>query len=85
MTNTEIKELFKGNRKSSSKSISAMALTNIYKFASVNLCMDNKTLDYYYEVDIDELANSEMPNAEFNVMKEQGWKISGNKLIIYLT
>jgi hypothetical protein len=84
MTNTELKELFKGNKKSDSKRISAAALANIGKFATVNLRMDDKTLDYYYEVNIDELLESEMPKAEYEVMKEQGWKIKANNLIIYL-
>jgi hypothetical protein len=84
MTNTELKELFKGNKKSDSKKISAAALANISKFATVNLRMDDKTLDYYYEVNIDELIESEMPKAEYEVMKEQGWKIKANNLIIYL-
>lgn len=84
MTSAELKELFKGNKKSDSKRISAAAVANINKFATVNLRMDDKTLDYYYEVDIDELVDSEMPKDEYGVMKEQGWKIKANKLIIYL-
>jgi hypothetical protein len=85
MTNAELKELFKGNKKSDSKKITAAALTNIAKFVMPNLCMDDKTLDYYYEVGIDELLESDMPLAEYEVMKEQGWKIKGNNLVIYLT
>ena len=46
--------------------------------------MDGDTLDYYYEVDIDELVESEMPQAEFTVMKDQGWGIKNNKLLIYI-
>lgn len=84
MTSIELKELFKGNKKSDSKKISASAVANIHKFATVNLRMDDKTLDYYYEVDIDELADSSMPKGEYEVMKEQGWKIKANKLILYI-
>ena len=84
MTKADIKELFKDNKKSNSKKISAAALSNIIKFATVNLRMDSKTLDYYYEVSIDELADSSMPKAEYEVMKEQGWKIKSDNLVIYL-
>lgn len=84
MTIAEVKELFKDNKKSDSKKISAAALANITKFATVNLRMDNKTLDYYYEVSIDELVVSPMPKAEYEVMNEQGWKIKNNNLILYI-
>lgn len=84
MTIAEVKELFKDNKKSDSKKISAAALANITKFATVNLRMDSKTLDYYYEVDIDELVSSSMPKSEYEVMNEQGWKIKNNNLILYI-
>ena len=84
MTRDILKELFKDNKLSNSKKISAAALANIMKFAMVNLRMDDKTLDYYYEVDIDELLESEMPDEEYNVMKEQGWTLNENNLNILL-
>lgn len=84
MTKEELKELFKDNKLSDSKKISAAALANIMKFAMVNLRMDDKTLDYYYEVDIDELLESEMPNDEYGIMKEQGWTLNENNLNILL-
>lgn len=84
MTKEELKELFKDNKLSNSKKISAAALANIMKFAMVNLQLDDKTLDYYYEVDIDELLESEMPDEEYDVMKEQGWALNKNNLNILL-
>ena len=84
MTKEELKELFKDNKLSDSKKISAAALANIMKFAMVNLRMDDKTLDYYYEVDIDELLEPEMPNEEYGIMKEQGWTLNENNLNILL-
>lgn len=84
MTKEELKELFKDNKLSDSKKISAAALANIMKFAMVNLRMDDKTLDYYYEVDVDELLESEMPNEEYGIMKEQGWTLNENNLNILL-
>ena len=84
MTKEELIELLRGNKLSDSKKISAAALANIIKFAAVNLRMDDKTLDYYYDVSIDELLGSEMPDEEYNVMKEQGWTINENYLKILI-
>jgi len=84
MTKEGLIELLKKNKLSDSKKISAAALANIIKFAAVNLRMDDKTLDYYYDVSIDELLGSEMPDEEYNVMKEQGWTINENYLKILI-
>lgn len=84
MTKEKLLELFKDNKLSDSKRISAAALANIIKFAAVNLRMDDKTLDYYYDISIDELLGSEMPDEEYNVMKEQGWTINENYLKILI-
>ena len=84
MTKNELIELLKDNKEDIKNHISAAALANITKFASVSLQMDGDTLDYYYEVDIDELVKSEIPEEEFNVMKEQGWSVKEGKIIIYI-
>lgn len=84
MTKNELIELLKDNNLNEKHHISAAALANIVKFVNVSLQMDGDTLDYYYEVDIDELVESEMPQAEFTVMKDQGWGIKNNKLLIYI-
>ncbi len=84
MTKEELLELFKDNKLSDSKRISAAALANIIKFAAVNLRMDDDTLDYYYDVSIDDLLGSEMPDEEYEVMKEQGWTINENYLKILI-
>jgi hypothetical protein len=84
MTKNELIELLKDNNLNEKHHISAAALANIVKFANVSLQMDGDTLDYYYEVDIDELVESEMPEAEFTVMKGQGWGIKNNKLVIFI-
>ena len=84
MTKNELIELLKDNKSNERHHISAAALANIIKFAAVNLRMDDKTLDYYYDVSIDELLGSEMPDEEYNVMKEQGWTINENYLKILI-
>ena len=84
MTKEELIELLKENKLSDSKRISAAALANIIKFAAVNLRMDDETLDYYYDVSIDDLLGSEMPDEEYEVMKEQGWTINKDFLKILI-
>lgn len=84
MTKNELIELLKDNKSNERHHISAAALASIIKFANVSLEMDSDTLDYYYEVDIDELIGSEMPEEEYKVMKDQGWSIKKNKLLIYI-
>ena len=84
MTRNELIELLKDNKEDIKNHISAAALANITKFASVFLRMDCDTLDYYYEIDIDELVGSEMPDEEFEVMKKQGWSVKEGKIIIYI-
>ena len=84
MTKNELIELLKDNNLNEKHYISAAALANIIKFANVSLQMDSDTLDYYYEVNIDELVGSEMPEEEYKVMKEQGWAIKGNYLNILI-
>lgn len=84
MTKNELIELLKDNKSNERHPISAAALANIIKFANVSLQMDSDTLDYYYEVNIDELVGSEMPEEEYKVMKDQGWTIKGNYLNILI-
>ena len=84
MTKNELIELLKDNKSDERHHISAAALANIVKFANVSLQMDSDTLDYYYEVNIDELVGSEMPEEEYKVMKDQGWTIKGNYLNILI-
>ena len=84
MTKNELKELLKDNSSEEKHKIDASALVNIGKFSFVSLQMDNKTLDYYYEIDMDDLLSSEMPQEEYEVLKDQGWSIKGNKIINFL-
>ena len=84
MTKNDLKDLLKDNSSEERHKIDAAATVNIGRFAFVSLQMDNKTLDYYYEIDIDELLNSEMPKEEYEVLRDQGWSIKGNKLILFL-
>lgn len=75
-----------GDNKVSYSSIGLTSLANISRFVNVRLQMDNKSLDYYYEMDVDELLKSHMPSDELEVLKEQGWSFSDDNkmLILYL-
>jgi hypothetical protein len=68
------------------KEVSAATVANINRFAEVSLRMDNDTLDYYYEVYVDVLLDSKIPDEELKAMREQGWFMSRDKntLKIYL-
>lgn len=62
------------------------ATYNIMEYVDINLQMDRLTMNYYYEVDIDELSNSKMPKEEYEQMKQDGWTYDPqkNKLILYI-
>jgi hypothetical protein len=85
MTLKELKEALKDNEISYSY-ISTAELVNIYKFVNVNLQMDSQTLDYYYEIDVEELLNSDFPSSELETLKKQGWAFNkeNNFLNLYL-
>lgn len=85
MTLKEIEDAIGGNTLSYSK-ITSSDLANIMKFVNVRLLIDKSCLDYYYEVDVDELKSSSMPNDELGTLKELGWSFNSDKskLLVYL-
>lgn len=78
----DIYNLFKEN-KCSHQFLSAAELVNISKFAQAKMLFDKNTQDIYYELDIHELSSSSIPQDELLVMKDQGWSIKDDKLILY--
>lgn len=85
MTKNELKEFLKGNSPKEKHDISSSDFLNISTFVNASLLMDKETLDYYYEIDADELLKSKMPKEEYEVMKDQGWFFKNGKIILYLT
>lgn len=83
MTENKLREIFKNNTLNEKGKITSSAIVNIGTFAKVNIKMDRKTFDYYYEVNINDLVKSNMPNEEYEVMKNQGWSIDGDNLVLY--
>lgn len=84
MTKNDLKELLKGNFPNEKHNISSSEFLNIGTFANVSLQMDKNTFDYYYEIDVDELLGSKLPEEEYEVMRDQGWVFKGEKIILYL-
>jgi len=46
---------------------------------NVSLEMDDKTLDYYYNINVKELLNSDMPLNDLDDLKEEGWAFDETK------
>ena len=86
MSLEEIKTVFGSNTLSYNK-ISAVDLANIAKFVEVKLQMDKSTLDYYYEINVSDLAKSKITSGELETMQKQGWSFSDDSknLIIFIT
>lgn len=81
----DLKSGLDGNTLSYSN-IRATELANIMKFVDVKLNIDKTTLDYFYEIYVDDLLRSEIPNDEIETLKNQGWSFSNDnkKLLLYL-
>lgn len=64
----------------------ATALNNIAHYVKVNLKIDEQNFDYYYEIDVNDLARSNMPIDDLDDLKKEGWFLSdGNEQIkVYL-
>lgn len=85
MSSKELKEMFTRNEPLSNV-VKMVQITNLMQFVNVNLQMDRTHMNYYYEIDIDELASSNIPNEEYEEMKKYGWTYNKNtnKLVLYL-
>jgi hypothetical protein len=85
MSSKEIKEMFTRDEPLSNV-VHMTSLGNIMPFAKVDLKMDRLTMNYYYEIDVEEITKSEIPNEEYEQMAKDGWTYdnSSNKLILYI-
>ena len=66
------------------KKVSLAELANIMPIVEVNLEMDKHSLDYYYQIDVNELLESKMTKEEVEMLKEQGWSFNDDKTKIIL-
>lgn len=85
MTKEELKDLLGDKPSLVPRKIMAKTLANLTRFVDVTIRINSETLDYYYEIDADDLVNSKLPREEYDVLKDQGWSLVENKIIIYLT
>ena len=85
MTKEELKDLLGDKPSLIPRKIMAKTLANLTRFVDVTIKINSETLDYYYEIDADDLVNSKLPREEYDVLKDQGWSLVENKIIIYLT
>ena len=85
MTKEELKDLLGDKPSLVPRKIMAKTLANLTRFVDVTIKINSETLDYYYEIDADDLVNSKLPREEYDVLKDQGWSLVENKIIIYLT
>ena len=84
MRKEEIEEILRDNRLGFA-SVSFFEINELMKYAKVNLKMDSVSLDYYYEIDINELCDSHVPNEVVKNMKDRGWSMSEDgKIILFL-
>ena len=64
--------------------ISLAALVNIMTFVKIDLLLDEKTNDYYYIINVEDLLKSAMPKEELEVLKTQGWAFDNDKKTLKL-
>ena len=85
MKKEEIKNILGGNELRFAN-VSFFEVNELMRYAKVNLKIDSVSLDYYYEIDIEELCKSSIPLDMVNGMKDRGWCISkdGKKIILFL-
>jgi len=68
-----------GENKREFRKIGAAEISNIMTYVNVSLEMDDKTLDYYYNINVKELLNSDMPDNDLEDLKEEGWAFDETK------
>lgn len=68
-----------GENKLGFRKIGAAEISNIMTYVNVSLEMDDKTLDYYYNINVKELLNSDMPLNDLDDLKEEGWAFDETK------
>ena len=73
-----------GYNKIEFRKIGAAEISDLMRYVNVSLEIDN-SLDYYYEINIEELLDSDAPLSILDSLKEQGWAFDKNKknIVIY--
>ncbi len=64
--------------------ISASELVSICSHVHVGLEIDKGSLDYFYEIDVEEILESDITTEDLALMQSQGWAFNENKTKIIL-
>ena len=85
MSKDEIMEALEGNEIAYRK-IGSEEISNIMAYVPILLKIDEKTQDYFYQIDIEDLMESDMPIDDLADLKEEGWSIDDSErfLILYI-
>ncbi len=85
MSKDEIMEALEGNEIAYRK-IGSEEISNIMAYVPILLKIDEKTQDYFYQIDIEDLMESDMPTDDLADLKEEGWSLDDSErfLILYI-
>ena len=67
------------------RKIGAAEISHIMRYVNVTLEIDDKSLDYYYNINVNELLDSDMPLNDLDDLKEEGWAFDEDRknIVIY--
>ena len=67
------------------RKIGAAEISHIMLYVNVTLEIDDKSLDYYYNINVNELLDSDMPLNDLDDLKEEGWAFDEDRknIVIY--
>lgn len=78
MTKDDILKMFEGTKPMKTH-VSAANVSALMRFVNVSLEMDSKNLDYYYNITINEIINSDIPIKLIEDMVKTGWFLDKDK------
>lgn len=66
--------------------VSFPSVAIIMRYVNINLEIDRLSMDYYYEIDAEELSKSNITEEILNQLKDEGWTYDEktDKIILYL-
>ena len=81
MQKTELEEILKDNKPTFVK-VSSSRLANIMQYVGVELKIDKYSLDYFYEINVEDLLKSQIPPKDIEEMASEGWCFDETKKFI---
>lgn len=85
MTLKDVEDVLGENKLSYAK-LTMSDIASIMEYVEATLLIDKECLDYYYEIDVNDLISSSMPAYLLDDLKRLGWSFNSDKskLLIYL-